>query len=137
MLAVGCVSDKQPLVRGPLSDLILRVDPRFDGLINQTCSKFKDDKCLGWDVAEYKLSDKPTEELLVKLEFICKINGERFGICGNGFCQKAYRAKKFLGITTGWEQYTTKSYHMEKDKKFLVEASTYCMTKQNEISLGD
>lgn len=137
MFAVSCVSDKQPLVRGPLSDIMIRVDPRFEGLINQTCAEFKDDKCLRWDIAEYKLSDPDTNAVLVKLEFVCKINGERFGICGNGFCQKAYRAKKFLGITTGWEQYTTKSYHMEKDKKFLVEASTYCMSKQNEISLGE
>ena len=137
LLIVACTSNKQPLVRGPLADLILRVDPRFDGLINQTCGEFKDDKCVKWDISEYKLSDKPTEELLVKLEFVCKINGERFGICGNGFCQKAYRAKKFLGITTGWEQYTTKIYNMDKDKKFLVEAGTYCMTKKNEIELGD
>lgn len=137
LLVVACTSNKQPLVRGPLADLLLRVDPRYTGLVNQTCSAFEGDKCTSWSVSEYKLSDEETNAILVKLHFICKINGERFGICGNGFCQKAYRAKKFLGITTGWEQYTTKIYSMTKDKKFLVEAGTYCLSQKTEIELGD
>lgn len=138
LLVFGCTSsNKQPLVRGPLSDLLLRVDPRYDGLVNQTCSAFTGDKCTTWDVSEYKLSEPETNDILVKLRFICKINGERFGICGNGFCQKAYRKKKFLGITTGWEQYTTKYYSMTQDKKFLVEAGTYCLSQANEIELEE
>lgn len=136
-LLASCAGTRMPLNRGPVGDLILRVDPRFSGLVNQTCSEFKSDKCVNWDVKEYLLSDKDINDILVKLEFVCKINGERFGICGNGFCQKAYRAKKWWFVTTGWEQYTTKIYNMDKDKKFLVEAGTYCMTKKNEIELGD
>lgn len=138
LLLVGCTTtNKSPLVRGPLADLLLRVDQRYDGLVNQTCGAFTGDKCTTWDVSEYKLSDEETNAILVKLKFICKINGERFGICGNGFCQKAYKRKKFLGIPTGWEQYTTKYYSMDKDKKFLVEAGTYCLSQANEIELEE
>lgn len=135
----GCAqTNKQPLARGPLIELYIRVDPRYKGLVNQTCEQFEGSQCKKWNVAEYDLSDADTNKLLVSLKFICYIGAERFGICGNGFCQKTYRAKKFAWFTTGWEQYTTKIYNMEKDKKFLVEAGTHCLSWELDRKLyGD
>jgi hypothetical protein len=139
LIIVGCSSqgDRRPLVRGPLADLYLRVDPRYDGLVNQTCAEFSGDKCSKWDVLEYKLSDSEINSILVKLKFVCKINGERFGICGNGFCQKTYREKSFVGITYSRKQYILNAYDMVKDKRFLVEARTYCISQPNEGMLED
>lgn len=139
VIFAGCTSqgDETPLVRGPLADLLLRVDPRYDGLVNQTCGKFQGSECVEWNVAEYKLSDPEMNSILVKLRFICKINGERFGICDNGFCQMSYRIKKKFFRKDERIYYVVKRYDMVKDKRFLVEAGTYCMSQATMESLGE
>lgn len=119
--------------RGALFEMVLRPYPYHESLlVNQSCTEYKDNKCIKADVVVFNLKKEEDKKQLVDLKFICNVAGARFGICldSPGLCQTA-RIGKRPCIFCPKKTVVVKRLDIETDFQYILNANTVCAAQDS------